>query len=149
MNRTGTRRIKILLVEDSPLHQKLTQRAFAATDLDIDLDIVSDGVEAMSYLRQRLTDSTSEQPDLILLDLNMPRMGGLEVLEQIKTDPVLHVIPVAMLTTSEAPNDIRESYYLGANTYLSKPDGFHDFRDMLKVLGDFWVKRACLPRDGN
>jgi CheY-like chemotaxis protein len=149
MNKATTRKIKLLLVEDSPLHQKLTQRALEATQLDITLDIVSDGVEAMDYLRRRLAaGSDGEQPDLILLDLNMPRMGGLEVLHEIKSDPVLHVIPIAVLTTSESPNDIRESYDRGANTYLTKPDGFHEFREMLKELGDFWLKRARLPRHG-
>lgn len=150
MKSKTTRKVRLLLVEDSPLHQQLTRRALQATELDIELDVVSDGVEAMEYLRQRSNGDNGrhEQPDMILLDINMPRMGGLEVLEEIKADPELRSIPVAMLTTSEAPNDIRRAYDKGANAYLPKPDGFHEFREMLKELGQFWIKRARLPRHG-
>ncbi len=150
MTRTRTRKMKFLLVEDSPVHQRLTQRALEACALEVDLDIVSDGVEALEYLRSHMAtdEHDSDQPDLILLDLNMPRKGGLEVLAEIKADPALKSIPVAVLTTSEAPNDIRESYDRGANTYLPKPDGFHEFRELLKELGQFWLKRARLPRHG-
>ena len=149
MIRPSTNKIKMLLVEDSPLHQKLTRRALQATDLDVDLDVASDGVEALAYLNGCSADTAGHaQPDVILLDLNMPRMSGLEVLNRIKTNPALRSIPIAVLTTSEAPNDIRTSYEAGANTYLTKPNGFHEFRDMLQSFGEFWLKRARLPRHG-
>ncbi len=148
MIKRPSRKLRFLLVEDSVVHQRLTQRALQATDLEVELDIVSDGVEAMEYLARCTGANGNDQPDLILLDLNMPRKGGLEVLSEVKADPALRSIPVAVLTTSEAPNDIRESYERGANTYLPKPDGFHEFRDMLNELGGLWLRRVRLPRHG-
>lgn len=149
MDKPNTGKIRMLLVEDNPVHQRLTQRALQSAELDVDLHISNDGVEALEYLNALIETHSGNQPDMILLDLNMPRMGGLELLAALKNSPALRSIPVAILSTSGAPKDIRESYQHGANAYLTKPDGFHEFRDMLKELGDFWLKRARLPRHGN
>jgi CheY-like chemotaxis protein len=150
MKSKTTRKIRMLLVEDSLLHQQLTKRALQATELEVELDIASDGSEALAYLNERGvgTEALRHLPDMILLDINMPGMDGLELLREIKNNPALRAIPIAMLTTSEAPRDIRAAYERGANAYLAKPDGFHEFREMLKELGQFWLKRAKLPRHG-
>lgn len=150
MKSKTTRKIRFLLVEDSVLHQQLTKRALEATKLDVELDIVSGGQEALDYFNAHGvgTGTLLDLPDMILMDINMPGMDGLELLRRIKAMPELKAIPVSMLTTSEAPKDIRAAYDGGANAYLAKPDGFHEFREMLSELGRFWLTRAKLPRHG-
>jgi CheY-like chemotaxis protein len=145
-----TGKLTMLLIEDSLVHQELTRRAIEAVGANVKLFVVSDGVEALDYLHHRgdyEAKDSSPRPDLILLDLNMPRMNGLELLEEIKRDPRLRMIPVNILTTSDASSDIDNSYERGANAYLVKPDGFGDFKKLLAELVNFWLERTRLPSD--
>jgi CheY-like chemotaxis protein len=143
-----TAKIRLMLVEDNPVHQRFTQRAIEGAELDVELHISADGIEALDYLKVLIEQKPDAQPDFILLDLNMPRMGGLELLGELKKHPQLRSIPVAVLSTSEAPNDIRDAYMQGANAYLAKPGGYHEFCEMLREFGRFWLHRARLPRHG-
>jgi len=152
MSRRHTDKLTLLLVEDSPVHQELTRRAVQACGMNVELHVVSDGVEALDYLHRRgrfVGDESSPRPDLILLDLNMPRMNGLELLDEIKRDPKLRMIPVNVLTTSDAHTDIAGCYDRGANAYLVKPDGYAEFKQLLAELGRFWLERTCLPRSNS
>jgi two-component system, chemotaxis family, response regulator Rcp1 len=139
------RSVEILLVEDSPGDVRLTHEAFRAADMSIQLSVASDGVEAMAMLRHEGEYAGSDTPDLILLDLNLPRMDGREVLAQIKADVRLKTIPTVILTTSDAEVDIVKSYQLHANSYLSKPVQLRDFEDLVRSINDFWLTRAKLP----
>ena len=142
----GGRPIEVLLVEDSPGDVRLTQEAFRDANTDIRLHIVSDGVEAMDFLRQAGAYIDAQRPDLILLDLNLPRMDGREVLAQIKEDDDLMTIPTVILTTSELESDILKSYKLQANAYLTKPVQLAQFEGLVKSINDFWLLRARLPQ---
>jgi len=133
----------ILLVEDNPGDVRLTEEAFRATDPTIQVHVAVDGVEAMEFLKQDGVYADVPRPDLILLDLNLPRMGGLEVLEQIKADDSLKIIPTIILTTSKA--DIVESYQRHANCYLTKPIQLHEFESVVKIIDEFWLKTVRLP----
>jgi CheY-like chemotaxis protein len=145
-NRTGTGRpFHILLVEDNPGDVRLTQEAFKESKLIHELHVANDGVEAMEYLHNDGVYSDALRPDLILLDLNMPRKNGREVLEEIKRDPKLMHIPVVVLTTSEADEDILKSYSLHANCYITKPVEFEKFLDTVKRIEDFWLSIVKLP----
>jgi two-component system, chemotaxis family, response regulator Rcp1 len=137
---------QLLLVEDNPGDVRLTQMAFRTADPSVDLHVASDGVEAMAFLNQEGAFSASPRPDLILLDLNLPRMDGREVLAQIKTDPSLKLIPTVILTTSDAEADIVSSYQLQANCYLNKPVQWDSFQSLVTSIHDFWLTRARLPR---
>jgi CheY-like chemotaxis protein len=140
--------ITLLLVEDDAGDQELTRRALAHDSLPIDLRIVNDGEEAMDYLRRRnkfLDVIDSPRPDLILLDLNMPRMNGREVLEQLKGDRDLGRIPVVVLTTSQQEADILQSYDLGCNSYIRKPVEMDQFIDAVQQLGKYWFEVVTLP----
>ena len=138
--------IQVLLVEDSPGDVRLTQEAFRDVNMSIQLHVASDGVEAMAFLRREGADLQAPRPDLILLDLNLPRMDGREVLAHIKADDNLRTIPTVILTTSEAEADIVKSYELQANCYLSKPVQFDAFEALVKSINDFWLVRAKLPQ---
>ena len=138
--------IEVLLVEDSPGDVRLTQEAFRDANIAIHLHVASDGVEAMSFLRRQDEHANSPRPDLILLDLNLPRMDGREVLAHIKEDENLKTIPTVILTTSEAEADIVKSYELQANCYLSKPVQLDAFESLVKSINDFWLTKAKLPR---
>jgi len=136
----------VLLVEDSPGDVRLTQEAFRGSGQSVRLYLASDGVEAMAFLRREGIFATVTRPDFILLDLNLPKMDGREVLALIEQDDDLKTIPTIILTTSEAEADILKSYQLGANCYLIKPVLFDEFEDVVKSINDFWVTRARLPR---
>jgi CheY-like chemotaxis protein len=137
--------VDILLVEDSPGDARLTQEAFREANGAVRLHVACDGVEAMAFLRQTGTHIDDPRPDLILLDLNLPRMDGREVLTLIKEDEVLGTIPIIILTTSAAEIDIVKSYQLKANCYLSKPVELEEFYSLVKRINDFWLTTAKLP----
>lgn len=143
------RPIEILLVEDSPADVRLTREALRDGKVLNHISTVPDGIEAMAYLRREGTYHDAIRPDLILLDLNMPRMDGREVLEQIKQDPDLKRIPVVILTTSQAEEDILKSYNLHANCYISKPVDLDQFIAVVKSIEDFWLTIVHLPNGGH
>jgi CheY-like chemotaxis protein len=136
---------RVLLVEDSPGDVLLTQEAFRGVNAQVSLEVVSDGIQAMAYLRGIRPEGGPPWPDIILLDLNLPGMGGSEVLARIKADEILKVIPTIILTTSSAEADIVKSYKLQANCYLSKPLQFDEFEALVKSINDFWLTKARLP----
>lgn len=138
--------MEVLLVEDSPGDVRLTQEAFRHANCAIKLHVVSDGVEAVAFLEQKGPYAGSPRPDLILLDLNLPRMDGREVLARIKADENLKSIPTVILTTSDAEADIAASYQLQANCYLSKPVQLEAFDSLVTSINDFWLTRAKLPQ---
>jgi two-component system, chemotaxis family, response regulator Rcp1 len=135
----------ILLVEDSPGDVRLTQEAFRDANKGVRLQVASDGVEAMAYLRREGVHAHAPRPDLILLDLNMPRMDGRQVLAELKADYKLRSIPIVILTTSTAESDIAKSYELQANCYLSKPVDLGEFEKLVKAIDEFWLGKATLP----
>ena len=137
--------MEILLVEDSPGDVRLTREALRNTPSPINLHVASDGVEAMAFLRQEGEHAAAPRPDFILLDLNLPRMDGREVLAHIKEDGSLKSIPVVILTTSDAEADIVKSYQLQANAYLSKPVQFAAFESLVASTTDFWLTKVSLP----
>jgi chemotaxis family two-component system response regulator Rcp1 len=138
--------IEVLLVEDSPGDVRLTREAFRAANHEINLHVAADGVEAMAFLRRETTHANAPRPDLILLDLNLPKMDGREVLAHIKEDASLKTIPTVILTTSDAEADIVKSYELRANCYLSKPVQLDEFEALVKSINDFWLTKVKLPR---
>jgi two-component system, chemotaxis family, response regulator Rcp1 len=138
----------VLLVEDSPGDVRLTQEAFRDSGKSIDLRIASDGVEAMSFLKHTGVHADAPRPDFILLDLNLPKMDGREVLAHIKEDADLRTIPTVILTTSDAEADILKSYQLQANCYLSKPVQLEEFESLVKSINDFWLTKVKLPQQG-
>jgi len=135
----------LLVVEDSPGDVRLTQEAFRGVNKSVHLHVASDGVEAMAFLRHEGPHIDAPRPDLILLDLNLPKMDGREVLARIKGDESLKTIPTVILTTSEAEADIVKSYQLQANCYLVKPVQFDAFESMVKSIHDFWLTKVRLP----
>src|SRR6202034_1355107 len=138
--------IQVLLVEDSPGDVRLTQEAFREANSAIHLHVTTDGVEAMAFLNRQGIHARAPRPDLILLDLNLPKMDGREVLANIKEDPVLKTIPTVILTTSDAEADIVKSYQLQANCYLSKPVQLDAFESLVGSINDFWLTKVKLPR---
>jgi two-component system, chemotaxis family, response regulator Rcp1 len=140
------RPVQVLLVEDSPGDVRLTQEAFRDANGGIKLHVATDGVEAMSFLRREGVNANAPRPDLILLDLNLPKMDGREVLGHIKADQNLRTIPTVILTTSEAEADIVKSYQLQANCYLSKPVQLDAFEALVKSINDFWLTKVKLPQ---
>lgn len=141
------RQLGVLLVEDDPGDVLIAQEALAAGDVVSRLDVVSDGVEAMAFLRNEDDYADAARPDLILLDLNLPRMSGHEVLAEVKNDPELRRIPVVVLTTSQAQEDIVKSYDLHASVHVSKPVDFDDFAGVVKQIDEFFGNIAQLPPD--
>jgi chemotaxis family two-component system response regulator Rcp1 len=138
--------IQVLLVEDSPGDVRLTQEAFREANKAIQLHVVVDGVEAMAFLRHEGVYVHAPRPDLILLDLNLPKMDGREVLAHIKEDESLKLIPTVILTTSDAEADIVKSYQLQANCYLNKPVQLDAFENLVKSINDFWLTKVKLPQ---
>ena len=142
----GERQIEVLLVEDDPGDVMMTREAFQDYKLHNELHVVSDGAEAMAFLRQEGDYAGRPRPDLVLLDLNLPRMDGRQVLEAIKSDPELVSIPVVVLTTSENEDDVLRSYSLHANAYVTKPVDFQRFIEVVRQIDDFFVTVVRLPR---
>lgn len=137
--------IDVLLVEDDPGDVLMTREAFKDNKLANRLSVVPDGIDAMAYLRKEDQYAGSPTPDLVLLDLNLPRMDGREVLAAMKSDPELRRIPVVVLTTSEAEEDVLRSYSLHANAYVTKPVDFHRFIEVVRQIDDFFVSVVRLP----
>jgi CheY-like chemotaxis protein len=145
---SGEHGIRILLAEDDPDDRLLTRRALEKSRLANSIEAVKDGEELMAYLRHEAPyddPDAAPRPGLILLDLNMPRMDGREALRKIKSDPDLRRIPVIVLTTSEAEQDILQSYDLGVNAFVTKPVTFDGLADAIQTLGDFWFEIVKLP----
>jgi CheY-like chemotaxis protein len=138
--------VQVLLVEDSPGDVRLTQEAFRDANKAIQLHVVVDGVEAMAFLKHEGVHVHAPRPDLILLDLNLPKMDGREVLAHIKEDESLKLIPTVILTTSDAEADIVKSYQLQANCYLNKPVQLDAFENLVKSINDFWLTKVKLPQ---
>jgi two-component system, chemotaxis family, response regulator Rcp1 len=138
--------MEVLLVEDSPGDVRLTQEAFRDANPSIRLHVATDGVEAMTFLRREGIHANAPRPDLILLDLNLPKMDGREVLAHIKEDDNLKTIPTVILTTSDAEADIVKSYQLQANCYLSKPVQLDVFESLVGSINDFWLTKVKLPQ---
>ena len=136
---------EVLLVEDSPGDVRLTQEAFRDANRAIRLHVVADGVEAMAFLKREGPHAYAPRPDIILLDLNLPKMDGREVLAHIKADSGLKTIPTVILTTSEAETDIVKSYQLQANCYLTKPITLDAFESLVKSINEFWMTKVRLP----
>lgn len=139
------RPLRVLLVEDDPGDVLIAKEALAAGQLATTLEVVNDGVEAINYLRRLNGYTSAVRPDLILLDLNLPRMSGHEVLAEIKSDPELRRIPVVVLTTSQAQEDVVKSYDLHASVHVSKPVDFEDFASVVAQIDDFFGNVAQLP----
>ena len=136
---------RILLVEDDPGDDELIREGFRDAKILIDLQSVDDGIKALKYLRHQHPYEDSATPDIILLDLNLPKKDGREVLEEIKGDPLLRRIPVVVLTTSDAEIDIVRSYTLGANCYITKPVNLDGFIKVVKTIEGFWLTVVRLP----
>ena len=145
MNVKNIKHIDILLVEDSPADVLITREAFAEFKIFNILHVVEDGVEAMAFLNQDGKYASVPRPDLILLDLNLPRKNGREVLAEIKNDPRLKNIPVVVLTTSHSESDVLEAYDQHANCYIVKPVGFDNFVEAVKTINQFWFSVVTLP----
>jgi two-component system, chemotaxis family, response regulator Rcp1 len=141
------RPVEILLVEDSPGDVKLTEEALRDADVPNNLHVARDGEEALRFLRREGDFKDRPRPDLILLDLNMPRMDGREVLARLKADEELKRIPVIILTTSQSEDDIAEAYNLAANCYVAKPVDLDEFLDVVRAIDDFWLTLVKLPAD--
>ena len=137
--------IDVLLVEDNPGDVRLTREAFREANMSIRLHVVSDGVEAMKFVRREAVHADAPRPDLILLDLNLPKMDGREVLARIKDDDDLKTIPTVILTTSGAQADILRSYQLHANAYVSKPLQLDAFQGLVSCINEFWLTKVMLP----
>jgi len=140
--------VEILLIEDSLADVRLTQEAFKDAKVLNNMNVVTDGVEAMRYLRREGEHQGAARPDLILLDLNLPRKDGREVLAEIKADPNLKRIPIVVLTTSRAEEDVLRAYNLHANCYITKPVDFTQFISVVRSIEGFWLTVVKLPRDG-
>lgn len=137
--------IEILLVEDNPADVRLTQEALRDAKMRNNLTVAGDGVEALEMLRRRGKYASLPRTDLVLLDLNLPKKDGREVLEEIKQDENLKRIPVVILTTSQAEEDILRSYQLQANAYVTKPVGLEQFIKVIKTIEEFWLEIVKLP----
>jgi two-component system, chemotaxis family, response regulator Rcp1 len=138
--------IQILLVEDNPGDVRLTAETLRTGKVTNDLHVAKDGEDAMAFLRREAPHTGAPRPDLVILDLNLPRKDGIEVLAEIKQDDSLHVIPIVILTTSAAERDVLQSYELKANAYITKPIDVHDFIAAVTSIEDFWLNIVRLPR---
>ncbi len=139
------RLVNILLIEDNPGDVRLAQEAFKESNMEVHLDVAMDGIEAINFLRKSPPYTDAVTPDFVLLDLNLPKKDGREVLSEIKADPVLRSIPVIILTTSNAEQDILNSYDLHVNCYINKPVDFDRFFEIIQKIEDFWLNTAILP----
>ena len=137
--------IEILLVEDNPGDVRLTQEAVREAKIRNRLNVVNDGEQAIAYVRRQGAFADRPRPDLILLDLNLPRKDGREVLQELKSDPDLHRIPVVVLTSSAAEQDILRTYDLYANAYVTKPVDLEQFMNVVSSIQDFWLNIVKLP----
>lgn len=137
--------IEVLLVEDDPGDVLLIKEAFEFNKVHNNLNVVSDGEQALAYLRRQGPHTEALRPDLVLLDLNLPRKDGREVLAEVKQDPDLRTIPIVVLTTSEAEEDVLKSYQLHANAYVTKPVDFERFVSIVRQIDDFFVSVVRLP----
>ena len=146
-SRNGLAPIEVLLVEDSVGDVRLTREAFKDARVHINLHVASDGAEAMTFLGREGQHLNSPRPDLILLDLNLPKKDGRQVLEEIKESPALKSIPVVILTTSASEADILRSYQLHANCYITKPVGLEGFLTVVKSIDSFWLSVVRLPHE--
>ena len=145
--RTGSEPIEVLLVEDNPGDVRLTREALRDGKVHNNLSVAPDGVEALAFLRREGKYADAPRPDVILLDLNLPKKDGREVLEEIKADPSLARIPVVILTSSEAERDIVQAYALHANCYVTKPVDLDQFITVVKSIEDFWFTIVKLPAE--
>ena len=141
----SSKAVEILLVEDSPGDVRLTVEALKEAKVTNNLSVVPDGVEAMDFLQQKGSYKDAARPDIILLDLNLPRKDGREVLAEIKNDPELKQIPVVVLTTSQSEQDVLRAYDLHANCYIAKPVDFKQFMTVVKSIENFWLTVVKLP----
>jgi len=139
--------IEVLLVEDSPGDVRLTQEAFKDAKVHLNLHVATDGAKAMAFLKREGAHANAPRPDLILLDLNLPKKDGREVLAEIKESPALKSIPVVVLTTSSSEADILRSYQLHANCYITKPVGLEGFLTVVRSIDNFWLSVVKLPRE--
>ena len=137
--------IEVLLVEDDPGDVLMTREAFEDNKVKNNLSVVSDGVDALAFLRKEGKYADAPNPDLILLDLNLPRMDGREVLQEMKNDEALRAIPVIVLTSSSAESDIRAAYRLHANAFITKPVGLEQFLEAIRGIEAFWMSLVRLP----
>jgi chemotaxis family two-component system response regulator Rcp1 len=140
---------EVLLIEDSPGDVRLTLDAFRDVGMAIHLHVANDGVDAMAFLRHEGAHADAPRPDFILLDLNLPKMDGREVLARIKSDESLKTIPTVVLTTSDAAADIANSYQLQANCYLTKPVQLDEFEALVRNISDFWLRKVKLPQQAH
>jgi CheY-like chemotaxis protein len=145
MNGVLRRPFELLLVEDNPGDVRLTREALRDHKILHNMNVVIDGEEALAFLRREGRFAAAPRPDLVFLDLNLPRLGGREVLDEIKRDPHLKAIPVVVLTSSQAEEDVARSYELGANCYIVKPVDFERFGKVIKALDSFWLAVVTLP----
>ena len=145
MSSALSRRVEILMVEDSPSDVLITREAIEQAKLVNTLHVVEDGEEAMTFLRQQGKYAQVPRPDLVLLDWNLPRKSGKEVLEEVKSDEQLKLIPVVILTSSKAEVDVLRAYGLHANAYITKPVNFDSFVEMVGSIGSFWFSVVTLP----
>jgi CheY-like chemotaxis protein len=145
--RESRRTIEVLLIEDNPGDANLTKLALEESKICINLNVVQDGVEAIEYLRRKNVYAKVTIPDLILLDLNLPKKDGREVLAEIKADPIIKRIPVVVLTTSGAEEDILRAYNLFANCYITKPVDFDRFVKIVRSIEEFWFTVVKLPSE--
>jgi CheY-like chemotaxis protein len=141
--------VKILLVEDNEGDIVLTLEALKEAKVSNNINVVKDGEEALQYLRKEGRFEKAWTPDLILLDINLPRLDGKEVLAEIKKDTILMVIPVVMLTTSDSEKDIMESYHNHANCFITKPVDFQKFMEVVHIIKNFWISIVQLPNKNN
>ncbi len=139
------RLVEILLVEDNPGDVRLTQEVFKEAKILNHLNVVGDGVDAMAFLRKEGGYADVVRPDLVLLDLNLPRKSGRDILEEIKGDPALRNIPIVVLTTSRAEQDVLNAYEHHANCYIAKPVDLEQFIDIVRSIGQFWLSIVELP----
>ena len=137
--------VQILLVEDNPGDVRLTREALRDAKVRNNLHVVADGAEALAFLERRGQYADVPRPDVILLDLNLPRKSGREVLDEIKNNPAFSQIPVVVLTSSQAEQDVLESYRLRANAYVTKPVGFEQFLSVIRSFEQFWLQIVRLP----
>jgi two-component system, chemotaxis family, response regulator Rcp1 len=144
---TDAKAIEVLLVEDSPGDVRLTREALKTAKVLINLYVASDGTEAMAFLKREGGHTNAPRPDLILLDLNLPKKDGREVLGEIKESPALKSIPVVILTTSASEADILKSYLLHANCYITKPVDLKGFLNVVKSIDNFWLSVVKLPHE--
>jgi chemotaxis family two-component system response regulator Rcp1 len=140
--------VEVLLVEDSPGDVRLTREAFKDAKVHINLHVAADGMQAMAFLNREGEHAQAPRPDMILLDLNLPKKDGREVLAEIKESPALKTIPVVILTTSASEADILRSYRLHANCYIAKPVDLDGFLKVVKSIDSFWLSVVKLPREG-